>query len=335
MLADVSKRSRYEAEPARSPQAMKIPNCVAIVSGGLDSITMVYHLISLGYTPHMISFDYGQRHKTELIYAYRISKQLLLPHNVLHLRAITPFVSNSALTSLASGDYVGEDGKPFTHKGIEIPEGHYAEESMKATVVPNRNMMMIAIAGAIAVNYRYRTVAIGVHSGDHFIYPDCRPGFIEAMNTALLLGNEGFSAFEGGFAERPRPAGWNEGIEDFATLDDLPAAGNVGPGALFAPFLHYSKTDIAYRALELGVPLHLTWSCYKGEDKHCGRCGTCVERLEAIDGAIKRLLGLPQEEYDRLYEMNWRPGQAFDMTEYEDEEYWRVVVHDRERNVDN
>jgi 7-cyano-7-deazaguanine synthase len=256
---------------------------VAIVSGGLDSVTLVYHMLDIGLTPHLLSFNYGQQHKKEIGFARTIARQLQLPHDEIGFTNFAHLIDSSALTSTK----------------IAVPEGHYAEKTMKTTVVANRNMMMIALAAAVAVAERARTVAIGVHSGDHFIYPDCRPEFIEAMNIGILLGNDGFHSFGTSSNDRnikPSPLG--------------------SSGALFSPFIRWTKADIAYRALKLNVPIHLTWSCYKGGNKHCGRCGTCVERLEAINVAS-----------DRLVEATGN-ARYIDHTEYEDEEFWRIAITD-------
>jgi 7-cyano-7-deazaguanine synthase len=128
-----------------------------------------------------------------------------------------------------------------------VPDGHYAEETMRCTVVPNRNAIMLAIAFGVAVPLGAETVAAAVHAGDHFIYPDCRPRFVEtfaAMQCAALDG--------------------------------------VAQIAFETPFLHWSKADIVREGARLGVPFAETWSCYKGGGYHCGRCGTCVERREAF-----------------------------------------------------
>ena len=255
---------------------------VAIFSGGLDSTTLVYDMLSKGYRPHLISFNYGQRHVKELAYAAMTAKTLDLPHNVVDLTGLTHLISNSALTSNRGDRAVNE---------IEVPDGHYAEETMKATVVPNRNMIMLSIAAGIAANDKARTIGIGVHAGDHVIYPDCRPIFVESCARTIFHANDGFSSFE----EYRNP-----------TSD--------GYGPLHIPFINATKADIAYRALELNVPLHLTWSCYKGGINHCGRCGTCVERLEAIDEAIRRTIA---ENSDHWSE---------DMTEYDDTEFWKIAT---------
>jgi 7-cyano-7-deazaguanine synthase len=265
---------------------------IAIVSGGLDSTTLVYHLLAEGYEVDCLSFDYGQRHKKELEYAKRTAMQLGLVHDVVDLSGLTHLISNSALTSdQRKVPYMGDLSVPR----IEVPDGHYAEDNMKLTVVPNRNMIMLSIAIGVAINRKATTVAAGMHAGDHFIYPDCRPDFIEAMRQAAWIGNEGFHNFE---------------------IEHLPYAGRR-TNAIIAPFIDKTKADIAYRALDLNVPLHMTWSCYKGGEKHCGRCGTCVERLEAIEEAAVQFKGMSQAVFSDV-----------DQTEYEDTEYWRTAVRE-------
>jgi 7-cyano-7-deazaguanine synthase len=266
--------------------ARQTPDSAAIFSGGLDSTTLVYDAIEQGYMPHLISFDYGQRHKKELQYAAATAVELGLRHDIVDLSSITHLISNSALTS-----YAGVTPDTKASDLIDVPEGHYAEDNMKATVVPNRNMIMISIAAGIAVNNGYRALFTGVHAGDHFVYPDCRPEFIQITNAAIMSGNKGFGPF-----------------------DD---AGNVKDGDewspyLMAPYMHKTKADIAHRAITMGVPIEKTWSCYKGGDIHCGKCGTCVERLEAIDEAAARTSG--------------GHGSDYDATQYEDSEFWRTAI---------
>jgi 7-cyano-7-deazaguanine synthase len=238
---------------------------VAIVSGGLDSITTVYHLVRLGRRPHMVSFDYGQRHAKELQYALWNAEKLGLRWSLIDLTSMTDLISNSALTSKETLDAVG---------ALRVPEGHYAEDNMRITVVPNRNMVMFSIAAAIAVNAKYKYIAAGMHAGDHYQYPDCRPVFMHAMLEAMQWGNEGF-------------------IEPNFKIE--------------VPFIHLSKADIADEAYRCGVPLHQTWSCYKGGEFHCGKCGTCVERLEAIASVTKA----PKD---------------WDQTGYEDVTFWKQAV---------
>lgn len=203
---------------------------LAIYSGGLDSTVMVAKLVREGHVVHTLSFNYGQRHQTELRHAADLAGMgLCVPHRTCDVSAIAPFLQGSSQTD----------------PSVPVPEGHYEEESMKATVVPNRNMVMIALAAAAAISGGYHAIAYGAHAGDHAIYPDCRPDFVDAMRKALLL------------------ADWRH-------------------VQLLTPFLHYTKAQIVQEGDRLGVPLSLTWSCYKGGKQHCGKCGTCVERREAF-----------------------------------------------------
>jgi 7-cyano-7-deazaguanine synthase len=207
-----------------------------IVSGGMDSATLAYYYDNKGFDVHLVGFNYGQRHSKELLSLELIAKDLGATWQIVDLSNLRDALTGSSLTS----------------DDVEVPDGHYAEETMRATVVPNRNMIMIAIASGIAVANGSRLVATGVHAGDHFIYPDCRPDFIEYLDNALIEGTQGHAAF--GFH-------------------------------LEAPFVHISKAQIAEIGKELNVPYELTWSCYKGGDLHCARCGTCVERIEAFINA--------------------------------------------------
>jgi 7-cyano-7-deazaguanine synthase len=252
------------------------PKAVVVISGGLDSTTLLYDAMQDYDVVHAVSFNYGQRHKKELHYASVTCSKLDVRHDIVDLRNLTELISNSSLTSDAP-----------------VPEGHYAEETMKQTVVPNRNMIMISIAGGVAVNDGANALLVGVHSGDHFVYPDCRTGFVGAASLALYLGNEGF--------------------------------GNLWRAPLVAPYIHKSKADIAYKALQLRVPFEETWSCYVGGDIHCGRCGTCVERLEAINEAVIRF---EREDPGGLTyavgEMN--AGSLYDHTQYADTEFWKEAT---------
>lgn len=205
---------------------------VAIVSGGMDSVTLAHYLADLGHDLHLLSIDYGQRHNKEILFAERCAANLNAKHHTIDMRSITNLISSSSLTS-----------------DQEVPDGHYAEQTMKATVVPNRNMMMLSIATAVAISEGAQYVATGVHGGDHFIYPDCRHEFIVSASAALLIGNVGFGD---GFA------------------------------GILAPFIHKDKAWVAREGDRLNVSWTDTWSCYKGGVNHCGRCGTCVERAEAF-----------------------------------------------------
>jgi 7-cyano-7-deazaguanine synthase len=208
------------------------PKAVVVLSGGMDSTTALYVAKDRGYDVVTVSFDYGQRHKKELDYAEKLCKKIGVPHKIVDLTSITSLISNSALT--------GE---------TEVPEGHYADENMKLTVVPNRNMIMYSIAIGYAVNLKAEAVFVGVHAGDHPIYPDCRPEFIRELDLIAYIGNKGF-------------------IEKNFKIE--------------APFLEYTKAGIVITGKMLGVPYEMTWSCYKGGEKHCGKCGTDVERKEAF-----------------------------------------------------
>lgn len=208
-------------------------SAVALLSGGMDSTVLAYYL-KRGMEVqdlHFLSFNYGQRHKKELDFAATTAAKLGCPHKVVELGIVQELVTGSALTS----------------PDIAVPEGHYTAESMKATVVPNRNMIMLAIAAGYAVSRKLDYLATAVHAGDHAIYPDCRPEFIRKLRDAIQVGNEGF-----------------------------------GPPTLVAPFVNVDKTYIAREGNRLDVPWVDTWSCYKGQDIHCGKCGTCVERREAL-----------------------------------------------------
>lgn len=228
---------------------------VTIISGGLDSCTLTQTLYNDRRDTIALSFNYGQRHAKEIGYAQAFCAKRNIEHHVIDLTSLTDLIGSSALTTDA----------------VEVPEGHYAEETMMATVVPNRNMIMLSIAAGVAVSKGATLIATGVHAGDHFIYPDCRPEFISAAQSAIRLGNEKFAS---------------------PYLE------------IFTPFTTMTKSQIAYLAFNSGVAFDETWSCYQGGDIHCGRCGTCVERLEAIDGS---------------------GYAAYDKTQYADKEYWRSL----------
>lgn len=198
-----------------------------IYSGGMDSTVLLYWLKDAGHDVSAVSFHYGQRHSKELQCAARICSVLGVPHEIIQL----PKLRGSALVG---------DG--------DIPHGHYAEESMKRTVVPNRNMIMLAHAGSIAIADGCHTVAYGCHAGDHAIYPDCRPEFVATMAAAMVMC-------------------------DWSKLQ------------LLTPFVAIDKTEIARIAKHLSVPLDLTWTCYEGGETPCGKCGSCTERNEAIHNA--------------------------------------------------
>ena len=205
-------------------------DAVLIVSGGMDSITMLYEFkdrIALG-----VSFDYGSNHNArEIPFAAMHCKRLGIPHIVINLGFMHQYFKSSLL------------------EGAEaIPEGNYDDENMKSTVVPFRNGIMLSIAAGIAESNELKYVMMANHGGDHAIYPDCRPNFIAAIDSAAK-------------------------------------AGTYVNVSVVAPYTNISKTDIAKRGKALGIDYAETWSCYKGGDTHCGKCGTCVERKEALHDA--------------------------------------------------
>lgn len=210
---------------------------VVILSGGMDSAVLLHHVARHSTHVRALSFDYGQRHRKELDQA-RLIVQDLMSRGLPNIEELgwTPVDLSAIRPLIAKGSQTGEE---------EVPEGHYAEESMKLTVVPNRNMIMLSVAIGYAITLGYDTVAYGAHAGDHTIYPDCRGSYVEAMAEAIRLC-------------------------DF------------DPPTLRAPFVEMGKHEVCRLGRVLGVPFELTWSCYKGGEKHCGKCGTCVERKEAF-----------------------------------------------------
>ncbi|MEU3342350.1 7-cyano-7-deazaguanine synthase QueC [Streptomyces sp. NPDC006668] len=204
---------------------------VVVLSGGMDSTTLMAHYAALRYQLVAVTVDYGQRHSKEIDSARAVAAHYDARHHVVDLSGFGSVLTGSALTD----------------DSVRVPDGHYAEQSMRATVVPNRNAVLANVAASVAVAERAGTLALGMHAGDHFIYPDCRPAFLKALGELVAVANEGF----------PTP--------------------NVD-----APFITWSKSDIAAHGTLLGAPLAVSWSCYKGGERHCGTCGTCYERREAF-----------------------------------------------------
>ena len=200
---------------------------VIIISGGMDSTTMLYEFreqIALA-----ITFDYGStQNAREREYAIMHCKRLGIKHLIIPLDFMHQYFKSSLL------------GAPK-----DIPEGNYDDENMKSTVVPFRNGIMLAIACGMAESNGLKRVMIANHAGDHAIYPDCRPNFVNAMSEAMSAG----------------------------TYENV---------TVFAPYTGLSKTDIALKGKALGLDYSETYSCYKGGEKHCGKCGTCRERIEAL-----------------------------------------------------
>lgn len=205
--------------------------CVVIYSGGMDSFTLLNDLLSQGYEVSALSFDYNQRHTKELGYAMQACETLDVAHKIVDITAINELMQGSSLTS-----------------DIDVPEGHYEEESMKSTVVPNRNMIMLSMATAYAVSIEAGLVFIGAHAGDHAIYPDCRKEFIDAVSACTQIAN-------------------------------------YTPVEVRAPYINKTKGDIAVIGKTLGLDYSRAWTCYNGRDKACGKCGACQERLEAMSFA--------------------------------------------------
>lgn len=202
---------------------------VLIYSGGLDSSALLFELVRGGHEVHALSVDYGQRHLRELDSAHTLAKRVGVEHRVVDLSSLGALLMGSALTD----------------REVDVPDGHYTEPSMRSTIVPNRNMVLLSLAGAWASAIKAESVSYAAHAGDHAIYPDCRPEFAEKMNEAL-------------------------GLCDWQPL------------RLDRPFLEIDKAAIVRRGQATGVPFEETWSCYRGETLHCGRCATCIERREAF-----------------------------------------------------
>jgi len=203
---------------------------IVLVSGGMDSVCALYQVDRDHEVVGALSFDYGAKHNhRELPFARHHAEALGVPHETIDLGFIGEHFASDLLTS-----------------GGEIPEGHYEEESMKQTVVPFRNGIMLAVAAGFAESRDAEGLVIAAHAGDHAIYPDCRETFMGPMADAIRHGT--YAAIE-----------------------------------LLRPFIALRKEDIAAKGAALGVDFAKTWSCYQGGERHCGRCGTCVERVEAFE----------------------------------------------------
>ena len=201
---------------------------VVVFSGSMDSYTVLHKAVREGFEVLPLTFNYGQKHNKEIEYAEHACIALGVVPKVVDITAINQLIAGSSLTS-----------------DIEMPEGHYADDNMKSTVVPNRNMILLSLAVGYAVSSDAHKVFYGAHSGDHEIYPDCRPEFVEKMNS-------------------------------------LCAIANYEPVEIVTPYLALNKTDILREGLAMGLDYGRTWTCYNGREKACGKCGSCVERLEAF-----------------------------------------------------
>lgn len=217
-----------EEDEAALPPNGRTP-AVVLLSGGLDSSVLLFWVAEQRPVT-ALTVDYGQRHQVEIEAAHRVATVAGVPHVVCD--------AHSALRAVFDGAQSTQVGERLT-----VPEGHYAAPEMMATIIPNRNMMLLSIAGALAVSRGAGVVAYAAHAGDHAVYPDCRPDFMKAVGEALWLGS---------------------GLR------------------LVSPFANFSKAEVVHAGEELGVPFGLTYSCYKGRTTQCGRCSTCVERREAF-----------------------------------------------------
>ncbi|WP_420820178.1 7-cyano-7-deazaguanine synthase QueC [Salinicola halophilus] len=202
---------------------------VVIYSGGMDSYTVLHRAIREGYRVHALSFDYGQRHAKELEIAAEVCRTQGIPHRVVDIRAIHQLIDNSALTD----------------PDREIPVGEYDGDNLADTVVPNRNMILLSLAIGYAVNIDAPICFYGAHGGDHILYPDCRPEFVERMN-------------------------------------DVSAIANFEPVEIRAPYLERTKAEILKDGLDMRLDYAKTWTCYLGQARACGECGSCRERLAAF-----------------------------------------------------
>lgn len=203
---------------------------IVLCSGGMDSVAALYEAAQVHDVLTVLSFHYGSKHNDrEIPFAARHAEKFKVPHFTIPL------------------DFIGNHFEShLLQSGAEIPKGHYEEETMKQTVVPFRNGIMLAVAAGLAESRRAGGVVIAAHSGDHAIYPDCREDFMKAMADSIRLGT-------------------------YADVEVL------------RPFIAMTKSQIALRGHELGVDFAETWSCYVGGEIHCGECGTCVERREAFE----------------------------------------------------
>lgn len=202
---------------------------VVIFSGGLDSTVLLHKIAKESSEIHGLSFNYGQRHKKELDFAKIQAAALCTSWQMIDISFLSGIASASALTD----------------HSLALPLEHYTHNNQKITVVPNRNMVMLSIAIALAENNSCDSVYFGPHANDFAIYPDCRPEFVEQLSRASEL----------------------------ATYNRI---------KVFAPFVNMKKSDIVMLGAKLGVDFSATWSCYAGGEQHCGKCATCQERKEAF-----------------------------------------------------
>lgn len=202
---------------------------IMALSGGMDSATLLAYLLAEGYQVEAVSFEYGSKHNShERACAEILATFYNVPLHKIDLSGVMAGFSSNLLKS-----------------GGDIPEGHYNDATMSATVVPGRNIIFLSILAGLAWSVGANNIAIGIHSGDHAIYPDCRPAFYEAMDEAI----------------------------QFGTDDKV---------KIIAPFVTWDKTTILEWGVPNGVPYRFTRTCYKDQPLSCGVCGSCTERLEAF-----------------------------------------------------
>ena len=228
-----------------------------LYSGGMDSTALLYDFLNKGNQVEAIWFNYGQRHKKEHLSAIQICNNLKVKYTEVDLTDVNSFLTNSCL----SGDQ-------------EVPNVHYEDDKAISTIVPNRNMIMISIAIAKAINDKFNAVGFGCHFGDRVVYPDCRIEYTNALQTAIYLADRHLVK-------------------------------------LLTPFIDISKADIVKIGHQLNVPWEKTWTCYKGLEKHCGNCPTCIERREAFYLANVKDPTKYDEQASTVEELlisQWRPA---------------------------
>src|SRR5579884_3285689 len=216
---------------------MEKKKAVIIVSGGIDSSTLIYKAVREGYETYALTFIYGQKHKREIESARKVCNTLNVAHKIVDISSLKGVLSGSALTD----------------SGVEIPEvPETAEyyETLKTTIVPNRNSIFLSIAIGYAVSIGANHVFFGAHHSDRGVYPDCRHEFVEAFQYAERLANDNSLLI------------------------------------VTAPFVNMNKSEIVKMGIDLGVPYKDTWSCYKGGEMHCGVCSSCRERKRAFQEAV-------------------------------------------------
>lgn len=208
------------------------------LSGGMDSSTLLGYLLEEGFDVHCCLFQYGSKHS-----AYEGRSALA----VAQYYAQNGYSANIHLQEFDLRQVMSQFHSALLLSGGAIPEGHYNDESMKKTVVPGRNLIFISVMAGLAESIDAQYVALGIHAGDHHIYPDCRPEFISAANATVYRSTE-------------------------------------GKVHVSSPFAHMNKKTILQLgySLHIKVPYGLTRTCYKNQSVACGKCGSCQERLEAF-----------------------------------------------------